>query len=320
MDVVAETSEAIHRRHEKENMAPPPPPPLRRGGNVGKEPPRKPLTPQASSRASSIGGDSDTTRKKEKKEKKERKPKKEKGDCTPSEQTSVQPTPSVSANATAGGSSDPGGNVLEGRSSSRPELDLAALQHVDTDHSMSLRSDAPLAPPFHQGSEVGPIQSPSLPVSATLRPEWSGDTMSSPHAIIAAGTPQLLVTAHSASPVGPNHNVVHPFIRVWLLIGHTGENLAMPANPNFGPEACCTTFPYDVRSRRSRAPIWEQVCPFYLRQAALEPHKDPTLLFELLDFGYHSIDGLVVRERLHSENVQYIEKGNIIVPFSRKDQ
>lgn len=314
MDVVAETSEAIQRGGYggKENTAPPPPPPRR--GNVGKEPPRKPLTPQASSRASSIGGDSNAG----KKEKKEKKSKKDApptdGDRTPSEQASIQPTPSVSAQATAGGSSDPSAiNVLEGRrgSSSRPELDITALQHVETDHSQSLHSDAPMVS-SQQGDnddDDGPTMSPSLPVSGAasgggLRPESSGEMMS-PHAIISAGTPQLLVTAHSASPVGPNHNVVHPFIRVWLLNGHTGENLAMPANPNFGPEACCTTFPYDVRSRRSRAPVWEQVCPFYLRQAALEPHKDPTLFFELLDFGYHSIDGLVVRERLHSENVLY---------------
>ncbi|CBH18476.1 hypothetical protein, conserved [Trypanosoma brucei gambiense DAL972] len=104
--------------------------------------------------------------------------------------------------------------------------------------------------------------------------------------------PRLSVKVLGMSPLHANLLVARPFVRVWLLDGHTGRNLI---KTEFLRSSFGVTHPVDLRCRHTRAPWWGAELLFCVHSSLIEePSVDPLLLMEVLESGEEAINGVPV--------------------------
>jgi hypothetical protein len=147
---------------------------------------------------------------------------------------------------------------------------------------LSARSQTP-----QQGGVV-PLTSNDGPT--VRQPGASGHVPRSLFPGSAAGHCALSIVIGGMSPLRPSLKTVHPFVRVWLVDARSGLPFTAVARHAFA-----YTHPYDLRSRSSTAPCWnEELVLSFPRQVIADMISatcEPTLLFEVLDFGLTNIQG-----------------------------
>ncbi|EKF33187.1 hypothetical protein MOQ_002949 [Trypanosoma cruzi marinkellei] len=108
-----------------------------------------------------------------------------------------------------------------------------------------------------------------------------------------SGATWLVLTILGMSPLHPNISIVHPFVRIWLVNGVTGNNLVQIGS---GVAPFVLTHPIDLRLRSTRAPWWG--AKFNLRVQSNVVHdvsSNAVLLLEVLEMGTENICGFPLR-------------------------
>ncbi|RNF11547.1 putative jouberin-like [Trypanosoma rangeli] len=108
-----------------------------------------------------------------------------------------------------------------------------------------------------------------------------------------ADTTWLFLTILGMSPLHPNTSIVHPFVRMWLVNGVTGDNLIESGS---GVAPFVVTHPVDLRLRGTRAPWWG--AEFTLRvnsRVVRDVSCNAVFLLEVLDVGTETIHGFPLR-------------------------
>ncbi|ESL09824.1 hypothetical protein TRSC58_02451 [Trypanosoma rangeli SC58] len=104
-----------------------------------------------------------------------------------------------------------------------------------------------------------------------------------------ADTTCLFLTILGMSPLHSNTCIVHPFVRIWLVNGVTGDNLI---ESDGGVAPFVVTHPVDIRLRGTRAPWWG--AEFTLRvnsRVVRDVSCNAVFLLEVLDVGTETIHG-----------------------------
>ena len=99
--------------------------------------------------------------------------------------------------------------------------------------------------------------------------------------------PHVVVSVKGMSPIEPDIHVVHPFVRLFVIDGRTGMSYV----PTSDASVDCVTYPFDLRTRQTLAPLWNDEVPVPVTDAAIQLDADPILLLEVLDFGSSTIQG-----------------------------
>ncbi|GET91433.1 hypothetical protein, conserved [Leishmania tarentolae] len=107
----------------------------------------------------------------------------------------------------------------------------------------------------------------------------------------------LILTIRGMSPLHADTSVVHPFVRAWVVSCASGRSQVQA--PTSVP--CAVTHPFDLRARKTRAPLWNAQLALRLNPEQMGPTaNDSMLLLEVLDFGNESLHGFpLLRQGLY---------------------
>ncbi|KAG5470913.1 hypothetical protein CUR178_02219 [Leishmania enriettii] len=108
-----------------------------------------------------------------------------------------------------------------------------------------------------------------------------GGACEEPDAVVA-------LTIRGMSPLHADVDVVHPFVRVWVVSCVSGRNLVEASDS----VPCAITHPFDLRAHKTRAPWWYAQVALRLSPERMRMDAgDAMLLLEVLDFGSETIHG-----------------------------